>query len=82
LLEEGWVREMQSLCDVSTAELPLIWDADFLLGPKENSGEDTYRLCEINISGVFPIPDEALSPLADATMESVLSAKARRSSGE
>jgi hypothetical protein len=82
LLEEGWVSEMQHLCNVPTAELPLIWDADFLLGARTSAGEDTYRLCEINISGVFPIPDEALRPLADAALDEVLSGKARRRSGE
>jgi hypothetical protein len=65
-LESGWVSEMQRLLDIAPDELPLLWDADFLLGPRDPSGEDTYVLCEINISSVYPFPDEALSVLAEA----------------
>ena len=71
-LESGWVAEMQRLCDVSQEELPAVWDADFLLGSKTASGEDSYVLCEINISGVFPLPDEAFRPLAEATRARLL----------
>ena len=46
-----------------------IWDADFLLGPRTPDGEDTGLLCEVNVSGVFPIPDESIPPLVDAAME-------------
>ena len=63
-LESGWVAELGQQCGVATEQLPAIWDADFLLGPKTAAGEDTYVLCEINVSGVFPIPDEAVPPLA------------------
>ena len=41
--------------------------ADFLYGPKDAAGADTYVLCEINVSSVYPFPDEALAPLAAAT---------------
>jgi hypothetical protein len=67
-LESGWVAELQRRCGVDTADLPAIWDADFLLGPTTPTGEDTYVLCEINVSGVFPIPDEAVTPLAAAAI--------------
>jgi len=42
-----------------------------MYGPKNASGEDTYVLCEINISSVFPFPDEALVPLAEETLRRV-----------
>jgi len=71
-LESSWVGELQRLCGVATAELPAIWDADFLLGPKTPAGEDTYALCEINVSGVFPIPDEAVPPLAEAAIRAAV----------
>ena len=77
-LESGWIAEMQRLCDVETADLPAIWDADFLLGPRTSSGEDTYVLCEINVSGVFPLPDESIAPLASAAIQSALAARSRR----
>ena len=63
-LEQEWVPAMQQLLDIETDELPVLWDCDFLLGPKNDSGEDTYVLCEINVSSVSPFPDSALSPIA------------------
>jgi hypothetical protein len=74
-LESRWIGEMQQRLDVSTYSLPVIWDADFLLGPQTESGADTYVLCEINVSSVFPIPEEAPSPLAEAAVARVLWAK-------
>lgn len=78
LLESGWVAQMQRVLDVDTESLPVIWDADFLLGPKDADGLDTYVLCETNVSGVFPIPDETVAPLAEAAIERTLAAKRRR----
>ena len=63
-LESEWVPQMQALLGIEKASLPAIWDADFLLGPRDASGGDTYLLCEINASSVFPFPAEALGPLA------------------
>ncbi len=71
-LETGWIEEMQRLCGVDSDSLPALWDADFLLGPKSASGEDTYVLCEINISAVSPFPEEAAAPLARVAITSVL----------
>jgi hypothetical protein len=47
-------------------ELPVLWDADFLYGPKDASGADTYVLCEINVSSVDVFPAETLVALGDA----------------
>lgn len=55
---------MAKLLNLSEDDLPLIWDADFLLGSKNAVGQDSYVLCEINCSSVFPIPDEAPAALA------------------
>jgi hypothetical protein len=63
-METEWVPAMVRLLDIDPASLPVIWDADFLYGPKSPQGEDTYVLCEINVSGVMPIPDEAPSAIA------------------
>jgi hypothetical protein len=65
-MESEWVPAMQQLLHITTESLPVIWDADFLYGPKTATGEDTYVLCEINVSAVFPFPDEAISELARA----------------
>jgi hypothetical protein len=51
---------------IGSEELPLIWDADFLYGPKDLNGEDTYVLCEINVSSVLPIPQEAPEEIAQS----------------
>lgn len=66
-LEEEWLPVMQQVLDIDAQALPVIWDADFLYGSKTASGEDTYVLCEINVSSVYPFPDEALEPLAQET---------------
>ena len=42
----------------------MIWDADFMLGPPNPDGTDSYVLGEINVSSVFPIPDEAPAEIA------------------
>ena len=44
------------------------WDADFLYGPRTASGEDTYMLCEITVSSVFAIPDQAPAAIASLVM--------------
>jgi hypothetical protein len=65
-LEQDWAPAIRRALDINASDLPLIWDADFLLGPKTENEEDTYVLCEINVSSVFPFPEDALAPLADA----------------
>lgn len=65
MLEDTWLPELCSLTSIRRDDLPLIWDIDFLYGPKAADGSDTYRLCEINVSCVFPFPDSALAPMAE-----------------
>lgn len=76
-LESGWVAEMQRVCEVDDGSLPAIWDADFLYGPKDAEGEDTYVLCEINVSSVFPVPDEAFGGLAEVAVRQSPAARKR-----
>jgi hypothetical protein len=59
LMEDRWTPELTSLLDIPRRDLPMVWDADFMLGPTSADGTDSYVLCEINVSSVFPIPDEA-----------------------
>jgi hypothetical protein len=68
LAEAEWVPELCRTVGVDSADLPFIWDADFMYGPKTATGDDTYVLCEINVSAVFPFPDSALEPLAEAVV--------------
>jgi hypothetical protein len=51
--------------------LPVLWDADFLYGPKTAAGEDSYVLCEINVSSVAPFPESAVAPVAKAALAGV-----------
>lgn len=72
-LESAWIAELAEICRVEKHDLPAIWDADFLLGAKDASGADTYVLCEVNVSGVFPIPEESIPALARWTLSQVAS---------
>jgi hypothetical protein len=64
LMEDEWTPQLMSLLDMAPPDLPMIWDADFMLGPKAADGTDSYVLGEINASSVFPIPDEAPAEIA------------------
>jgi hypothetical protein len=64
LMEDEWTPQLISLLDIPRHDLPMIWDADFMLGPPGADGTDSYVLCEINVSSVFPIPDEAPAEIA------------------
>jgi hypothetical protein len=63
-LEAEWTPQMMEVLGIDAAALPIIWDADFLYGPRTASGEDSYVLCEINVSSVFAIPDQAPAAIA------------------
>jgi hypothetical protein len=63
-MEREWVPQMMGLLGIDAESLPLVWDADFLYGPRNDAGEDSYVLCEINVSSVFPIPDDAPAAIA------------------
>ena len=63
-MEEEWTPQMMQVLGLDAESLPIIWDADFLYGPRNEAGEDTYVLCEINVSSCFAIPDEAPAAIA------------------
>jgi hypothetical protein len=64
LMEDDWTPRMMKTLDIDDGSLPVIWDADFLYGPKDTAGADTYVLCEINASSCFAIPEEAPAAIA------------------
>ena len=68
-METEWTPQMMAVLGIETASLPIIWDADFLYGPRTASGDDSYVLCEINVSSVFAIPDQAPAAIARLTMD-------------
>jgi hypothetical protein len=63
-METEWTPQMMEVLGIDHRSLPIIWDADFLYGPKTASGEDSYVLCEINVSSCFAIPDQAPAAIA------------------
>lgn len=77
-MEMQWVPEMQHLLAIADHELPLLWDADFLLREGENAGASQYVLCEINASSVAPFPESAVAPVAAAAIDRADAARARR----
>jgi hypothetical protein len=66
-METNWTPDLQALLDIQTAALPVLWDADFFYGPKTD-GENSFVLCEINISCVIPFPHTAGHRIATAAI--------------
>jgi hypothetical protein len=73
-MEGEWTPQMMAVLGIDAAQLPIIWDADFLYGPRTPPGEDSYVLCEINVSSVFAIPDQAPAAIAKLTLDRLRSA--------
>ena len=76
-VESEWIPQMKDVLGIDRHSLPAIWDADFLYGPKDESGRDTYVLCEINVSAVWPYPPQATDELAAAAAAAIRSARAK-----
>jgi len=70
-MESEWVPQLQKILEIETHSLPVIWDADFLFGPKNSSGADTYVLCEINASSTFAFPEHAMPTVAQAAISRI-----------
>ena len=66
-MEQEWTPQMMQVLGLDAASLPIIWDADFLYGPRTATGDDTYVLCEINVSSCFALPDQAPAAIARLT---------------
>jgi hypothetical protein len=77
-MQTDWVPQMIDTLSIDRHSLPVIWDADFLYGPKAASGEDTYVLCETNVSAVWPFPPMAAGTIATAAFARTRDFKSRR----
>jgi hypothetical protein len=77
-MESEWVPGLQQLFSIEPLALPAIWDADFLYGPKDAQGQDSYVLGEINVSAVFPFPESAVDRVAEAAVARITSAPKSR----
>jgi hypothetical protein len=80
-METKWTPGLSRLLSLRAADLPVIWDADFLLGAPAPDGQDTYVLCEINVSSVFPIPDDAPAEIARTLSERLTQFRGRSGHG-
>jgi hypothetical protein len=74
-MEAQWTPQLMRQLDIDEKSLPIIWDADFLYGPRTATGEDTYALCEINVSSVAPFPKQASEAIAQLALTRLLSSK-------
>jgi len=70
-VEIEWLPELQRILGLRKAQLPVIWDLDFLYGAKTADGDDTYVLCEINVSSTFAFPEFAMPGVARAAVERI-----------
>jgi hypothetical protein len=75
-MEAEWTPQMMQVLGIERTSLPIVWDADFLYGPRDDAGQDTYVLCEINVSCVFGIPEAAPAAIACRTLERLRTGKA------
>jgi hypothetical protein len=76
-MEQEWTPQMMQVLELDAASLPIIWDADFLYGPRTATGDDTYVLCEINVSSCFALPDQAPAAIARLTAHRLRGAGSR-----
>ena len=70
-MEAEWTPAMIRTLELDPGTLPVLWDADFLYGPRTASGEDSYVLCEINVSSVSPFPPSAVEPVAATVLRAI-----------
>jgi len=68
-LEQEWIPGLCELVRLAAGDLPVLWDADFLYGPPDPNGTDTYVLCEINARSVLPFPAGAPTAVARAVAD-------------
>ena len=82
-LEHEWVPAVQQLLEINTENLPILWDCDFLFGPKERKAVKTPMcFAKSTLARVAPYPESAVSYVVDATAVRIQAARARRDSDE
>jgi hypothetical protein len=77
-MEDEWTPQLMETLGIDETSLPVIWDADFLYGPRDAAGADTYVLCEINASSCFAVPDEAPPAIARTVKDRILQNRRRQ----
>jgi hypothetical protein len=74
-LEAGWITQLRECVDLGHAQLPLLWDCDFMLGNSESGNAQRYVLCEVNVSSVSPFPPSCIAPLVAAVKARLAAAR-------
>ena len=65
LLETRWVEQLRAAVGLPRDRLPLLWDLDFIRGPRQGP-TDSYVLCEVNVSSVSPFPPSSIPGIVAA----------------
>jgi hypothetical protein len=68
-LEGGWIALLCQCVGLAPAQLPLLWDCDFMFGEPSAGEPQRFVLCEINVSSVSPFPPSAIAPLVAAVQQ-------------
>lgn len=76
LMEQEWTPALLRVLGLREDQLPILWDADFLFGPRDATGRDTFVLCEINVSSVSPMPKEAPAAMAETLVRALSAGQA------
>jgi hypothetical protein len=71
LLETQWVELLRERVGLTHAQLPLLWDCDFMFGEPAAGQAERFVLCEVNVSSVSPFPPSSIEPLVRAVMARV-----------
>ena len=65
VMEDRWIKIIQTKAGVSDEMLPIIWDADFFINSVNSKNvNEKYSLCEINVSCVSPFPESSIPYIA------------------
>ncbi len=75
MMEDEWLPGLMEVLHLSSGSLPVLWDADFLLGTKLEAAVEKYVLCEINVSCVTPLPEFAAGQIARAAVQNIRASK-------
>jgi hypothetical protein len=65
-LESAWITQLRERVGLARAQLPLLWDCDFMYGEPRDGEAEPFVLCEVNVSSVAPFPPSAIAPLVSA----------------
>jgi hypothetical protein len=65
-LEDDWIALLTDRLAIAKDRLPILWDADFILGEVDDPKQERYVLCEINVSSVAPYPESANMAIVEA----------------